>query len=42
MIVAGDPDAAGIRFWTGRQSLEGMSVWVSDHFGLVADLTPKD
>lgn len=43
VVIAGDfdadPDAASIRFWTGREALEGMSVcyrdaWASAHPGL--------
>jgi endonuclease/exonuclease/phosphatase family metal-dependent hydrolase len=34
VVLAGDfdatPDAASIRFWTGRQSLDGMSVYYQD------------
>jgi endonuclease/exonuclease/phosphatase family metal-dependent hydrolase len=34
VVVAGDfdatPDAASVRFWTGRQSLDGMSVYYQD------------
>jgi endonuclease/exonuclease/phosphatase family metal-dependent hydrolase len=46
VIVAGDldadPDAASIRFWSGRQSLEGLSVcfldaWESAHRGIDGD-----
>lgn len=39
VVVAGDlnadPDAASMRFWTGRQSLEGVSVGYRDAWGSV-------
>ena len=51
VVLAGDfddpPDAASIRFWTGKQEVTGCrrcfdepvgGVWPSDHFGVVADL----
>jgi endonuclease/exonuclease/phosphatase family metal-dependent hydrolase len=52
VVLAGDfdatPDAASIRFWTGRQSLDGMSVYYQDAWAAVhGDLpghtfTPED
>lgn len=52
VIVAGDldavPDAASIRFWTGKQSLDGMSVcfrdaWESAHPGAPGEtFTPEN
>jgi endonuclease/exonuclease/phosphatase family metal-dependent hydrolase len=46
VIVAGDfdadPDAASIRFWTGRQSLEGTSVCYRDAWESANPHTPGD
>jgi endonuclease/exonuclease/phosphatase family metal-dependent hydrolase len=39
VILAGDldatPDAASVRFWTGRQSLDGMSVYYQDAWAAI-------
>lgn len=44
VVVAGDfdatPDAASVRFWTGRQSLGGMSVYYQDAWSAVHPVEP--